>query len=90
MGPVTEPVTVSRAASMASPGKRSAGFDLEKIPAASVATSALDALEADEPEAPADDYSRAIKAGLSDDQDGLYPQIEHQFLEMIGAETTAT
>ena len=67
-----------------------AGFDLEKIPAASVATSALDALEADEPEAPADDYSRAIKAGLSDDQHGLYPQIEHQFLGMVGAGTTAT
>jgi hypothetical protein len=39
-----------------------AGFDLEKIPPASVAASALDALEADEPEAVADDYSRAIKA----------------------------
>ncbi|HEY2435678.1 MAG TPA: SDR family oxidoreductase [Solirubrobacteraceae bacterium] len=67
-----------------------AAIDLEKIPAATVAASALDALEADEPEAHADDYSRAIKAGLSDDQDALYPQIEHQFLAMIGAETTAT
>ncbi len=67
-----------------------AAFDLEKIPPATVATSALDALEADEPEASVDDYSRAVKAGLSDDQDTLYPQIERQFLEMTGAEATAT
>jgi NAD(P)-dependent dehydrogenase (short-subunit alcohol dehydrogenase family) len=66
-----------------------ASFDLEKIPPATVATSALDALEADEPEAPADDYSRAVKAGLGDDQGTLYPQIERQFLEMTCAGTTA-
>ena len=67
-----------------------AAIDLEKIPPATVATSALDALEADEPEAFADDYSRAVKAGLSDDQGTLYPQIERQFLELTGAEATAT
>ena len=67
-----------------------AAIDLEKIPPATVATSALDALEADEPEAFADDYSRAVKAGLSDDQDTLYPQVERQFLELTGAEATAT
>jgi NAD(P)-dependent dehydrogenase (short-subunit alcohol dehydrogenase family) len=67
-----------------------AAIDLDKIPAATVATSALDALEADEPEAVVDDYSRAIKAGLSDDQDTLYPQIEREFLALIGAGTTAT
>jgi NAD(P)-dependent dehydrogenase (short-subunit alcohol dehydrogenase family) len=67
-----------------------AAFDFEKIPPATVAKSALDALEADQPEAVADDYSRAIKAGLSDDQDALYPQIEREFLEMTGAGTTAT
>ena len=55
-----------------------------------MAASALDALEADEPEAVVDDYSRAVKAGLSDDQNALYPQIERQFLEMTGAEATAT
>jgi hypothetical protein len=44
-----------------------AAFDVEKIPPAIVAASALDALEADEPQAVVDDYSRAIKAGLSDD-----------------------
>ena len=67
-----------------------AAIDLEKIPPAIVAASALDALEADEPEAVVDDYSRAVKAGLSDDQNALYPQIERQFLAMTGAETTAT
>ena len=65
-------------------------FDLEKIPPADVATSALDALETDEPEAFAEDYSRAVKAGLSKDQATLYPEIERQFLEMTGAEATAT
>ena len=67
-----------------------AEFDLEKIPPAAVATSALDALEADEPEAFAEDYSRAVKAGLSEDQATLYPEIERQFLEMTGAAATAT
>ena len=67
-----------------------AAFDLEKIPPAAVATSALDALEADEPEALADDYSRAIKAGLNDDQDALYPQIEREFLALTGAATTGS
>jgi NAD(P)-dependent dehydrogenase (short-subunit alcohol dehydrogenase family) len=67
-----------------------AEFDLEKIPAAAVATSALDALEADEPEAFAEDYSRAVKAGLSDDHGTLYPEIERQFLELTAAATAAT
>ena len=67
-----------------------ARFDFEKIPPAIVATSALDALEASEPEAVVDDYSRAIKAGLSDDQEALYPQIEREFLAIAGAGTTAT
>jgi hypothetical protein len=52
--------------------------------------SALDAPEADEPKAVVDDYSRAIKAGLSDDQGALYPQIEREFLAMTGSATTAT
>jgi NAD(P)-dependent dehydrogenase (short-subunit alcohol dehydrogenase family) len=67
-----------------------ASIDVEKISPATVATSALDALEADEPEAFADDFSRAVKAGLSDDQDTLYPQIERQFLELTGGATTRT
>jgi NAD(P)-dependent dehydrogenase (short-subunit alcohol dehydrogenase family) len=67
-----------------------AAFELEKIPPATVARSALDALEAGEPEAVVDDYSGAVKAGLSDDQGTLYPEIERQFLAMTGAGTTAT
>jgi NAD(P)-dependent dehydrogenase (short-subunit alcohol dehydrogenase family) len=67
-----------------------AAIDLDKIPPATVATSALDALEAGEPEAVVDDYSRAIKAGLSDDQVTLYPQIEREHLALTGAGTTAT
>jgi NAD(P)-dependent dehydrogenase (short-subunit alcohol dehydrogenase family) len=67
-----------------------AAIELEKIPPATVATSALDALEAGEPEAVVDDYSRAVKAGLSDDQEMLYPEIERQFLAMTGAGTTAS
>jgi NAD(P)-dependent dehydrogenase (short-subunit alcohol dehydrogenase family) len=67
-----------------------ASIDVEKISPATVATSALDALEADEPEAFADDFSRAVKAGLSHDQDRLYPQIERQFLELTGAATATT
>ena len=67
-----------------------AAFEFEKLPPAIVAASALDALEADEPEAVVDDYSRAIKAGLSDDQAALDAQIEREFLAITGAETTAT
>jgi NAD(P)-dependent dehydrogenase (short-subunit alcohol dehydrogenase family) len=64
-----------------------AAFDLDKIAPALVAASALDALQADEPEAVVDDYSRTVKAGLSDDQGMLYPQIEREFLAMTGAGT---
>jgi NAD(P)-dependent dehydrogenase (short-subunit alcohol dehydrogenase family) len=64
-----------------------AAFDIDKLPPAIVAASALDALRADEPEAVVDDYSRAVKAGLSDDQGALYPQIERGFLAMAGAGT---
>ena len=67
-----------------------AAIDVEKVPPAIVAASALDALEANEPEALVDEYSRAVKAGLTDDQGALYPQIERQFLAMTGAGTTAT
>jgi NAD(P)-dependent dehydrogenase (short-subunit alcohol dehydrogenase family) len=64
-----------------------AAFDIEKLPPAIVAASALDALEAGEPEAVVDEYSHAVKAGLSDDQGALYPQIEREFLAMTGAGT---
>ena len=56
-----------------------AGLEGPKVSAAIVADSALDALEAGEPEAVVDDVSRAVKAGLSDDQNSLYPQVEQEF-----------
>jgi hypothetical protein len=64
-----------------------AAFDIDKVPPSIVAASGLDALEAGEPEAVVDDYSRAVKAGLSDDQGELYPEIEREFLAMTGAGT---
>lgn len=53
-----------------------APLEVEKIPPATVAASALDALQAGEPEALVDDFSRAVKSGMSDDQRALYPQVE--------------
>jgi NAD(P)-dependent dehydrogenase (short-subunit alcohol dehydrogenase family) len=64
-----------------------AGLDVDKIAPAAVAAAALDAVEAGEPEAIVDDLSRQIKAGLSDDQHTLYPQIEHDFAVLIGSRT---
>jgi hypothetical protein len=46
----------------------------------SARSSALDALQANEPEALVDEFSRIVKAGLSDDQRTLYPQVEQEFL----------
>jgi NAD(P)-dependent dehydrogenase (short-subunit alcohol dehydrogenase family) len=59
-----------------------APLEVEKIPPATVAASALDALQAGEPEALVDDFSRAVKSGLSDDQRALYSQVEREFLAM--------
>ena len=46
-----------------------------------MAASALDALQAGEPEALVDDFSRAVKSGLSDDQRAL-PAGRARFLAM--------
>jgi NAD(P)-dependent dehydrogenase (short-subunit alcohol dehydrogenase family) len=56
-----------------------AGLPVEKIPPRSVAVSALDALEQGRPEAVVDDFSRAFKADLPDDQNLIYPDIAAQF-----------
>jgi NAD(P)-dependent dehydrogenase (short-subunit alcohol dehydrogenase family) len=56
-----------------------AGLDTDKVPAATVADSALDALEAGASEAVVDEFSRSIKAGLHNDQELLYPVILAQF-----------
>lgn len=64
-----------------------AALDLDKIAPAAVAAAALDAVEAGEPEAIVDDVSRQVKAGLHDDQQTLYPQIEHDFAALTGTPT---
>lgn len=61
-----------------------AALDVDKIAPAVVAAAALDAVEAGEPEAVVDDVSRLVKAGLSDDQRTLYPQIERDFAAALG------
>jgi NAD(P)-dependent dehydrogenase (short-subunit alcohol dehydrogenase family) len=64
-----------------------AGFDGDKVTPQLVATKALDALEAGQPEAIVDDWSAAVKAGLSDDQNQLYPAVQAQFDEAAAAAT---
>ena len=56
-----------------------AGLPVEKIAPEAVATSALDALEQDRPEAVVDELSRTVKAGLHDDQNLIYPGVADQF-----------
>jgi short-subunit dehydrogenase len=53
-----------------------ASFDVDKVPPQLVATSAFDMLEAGEPEALVDDWTREVKAGLSDDQRLIYPGVQ--------------
>ena len=57
----------------------------DKIAPAAVAAAALGAVEASEPEAIVDELSRRVKAGLSDDQRALYPQIERDFAALVGS-----
>jgi short-subunit dehydrogenase len=56
-----------------------AGLDVDKIAPAAVADSALDTLEAGGAEAIVDEWSRNVKAGLSDDHNLIYPGVEEQF-----------
>lgn len=62
-----------------------AGLELDKVAPKLVAATALDALEAGQPEAIVDDFSRQVKAGLSDDHNLLYPGVEQRFAELLGA-----
>jgi NAD(P)-dependent dehydrogenase (short-subunit alcohol dehydrogenase family) len=64
-----------------------AGLEVDKVAPAAVPAAALDAVEAGEPEAIVDDLSRQVKAGLSDDQHTLYPQIEQDFAALAGSRT---
>jgi NAD(P)-dependent dehydrogenase (short-subunit alcohol dehydrogenase family) len=61
-----------------------AGLDAEKTEPAVVAFAALDSVEARAPEAVVDDVSRQAKAGLSDDQRVIYPQLELEFAALLG------
>lgn len=56
-----------------------AGLDIPKVSPSQVANSALDALEAGQPEALVDEFTRTVKTALPDDHNQLYPQIEAQF-----------
>lgn len=56
-----------------------ADLDEEKVPPAQVATAALDALVVGAPEALVDDAARMVKAGLSDDQNLIYPGVRERF-----------
>lgn len=56
-----------------------AGRDVDKIAPAAVAKSGLDALEAGQAEAVVDEFSRGVKAGLHDDMNLIYPEIEARF-----------
>jgi hypothetical protein len=66
-------------------GWQESDLEVDKVAPAAVAAAALDAVEAGEPEAVVDDFSRQVKAGLSDDQRSLYPQIEQDFAALAGS-----
>jgi NAD(P)-dependent dehydrogenase (short-subunit alcohol dehydrogenase family) len=59
-----------------------AGDDVDKIAPGTVVQAALDALEAGQPEVLVNDFTRNVKAGLSDDQNLLYPQLAKVFAAM--------
>jgi NAD(P)-dependent dehydrogenase (short-subunit alcohol dehydrogenase family) len=62
-----------------------ASFEVEKIDPREVAVAAFDGLEAGTPEVLVDDASRPVKAGLSDDQNLIYPGLEEQFAAALAA-----
>lgn len=62
-----------------------AEIEAEKLDPRVVPVAALDGLEADEVEIAVDQFSRDVKAGLSDDQRLAYPGIEEQFLAVAAA-----
>src|SRR3954471_6827505 len=56
-----------------------AGLDVDKIAPEVVVTAVADALEAGDREVAVDEYARAAKAALHDDQNLIYPGIEEEF-----------
>jgi NAD(P)-dependent dehydrogenase (short-subunit alcohol dehydrogenase family) len=61
------------------------GLAGDKVAPEVVATAALDALAAGEPEALVDDRARSVKAGMSDDQNLIYPGLREQFAAALPA-----
>ena len=57
----------------------------DKVAPDVVARAALDALEAGQSEVLVDDFTRNIKAGLSDDQNLIYPQVAENFAAAMEA-----
>lgn len=57
----------------------------DKIAPQQVAAAALDALATGAPEALVDDLARTVKAGLSDDQNRIYPGLREQFEAAVGS-----
>ncbi len=64
-----------------------AGPDVEKMPPSLVAGAIIAGLVAGEAEVIVDDLTRAVKAGLADDQAQLYPMIAEQFRAAQAAAT---
>jgi NAD(P)-dependent dehydrogenase (short-subunit alcohol dehydrogenase family) len=62
-----------------------ASFDVDKVAPQLVAVAAFDGLEVGEPEVAVDDWSRDVKAGLSDDHRLIYPGVTEQFEAALAA-----
>ena len=62
-----------------------ASFDVPKIAPREVAVAAFDGLEAGAPEVLVDERTREVKAGLSDDQNLIYPGIAEDFAAAVAA-----
>jgi NAD(P)-dependent dehydrogenase (short-subunit alcohol dehydrogenase family) len=62
-----------------------ASLDVDKLAPEKVAQAAFDALQDGRPEALVDDFSRTVKAGLSDDHNTIYPQVAEGFAALTAA-----
>jgi short-subunit dehydrogenase len=62
-----------------------ASFDVPKIAPREVAVAAFDGLEAGAPEVLVDERTREVKAGLSDDQNLIYPGVAEDFAAAVAA-----
>lgn len=62
-----------------------AGLQVDKLPPRTVADAIIAGLVAGDDEVIVDDITRAVKAGLADDQQLLYPMIRQQYLASLAA-----